>query len=104
MLRVYHTLTKEVCNACPARERKCVATALLTDLYQLTMAYGYWKLGKAEQPAVFHLFFRKPPFGGGYALAAGLAPALDFIENFRFDASDIDFLRTLVGNNGAAAV
>ena len=44
---------------------------LLTDLYQLTMAYGYWKLGRAEQQAVFHLFFRKPPFQGGYALTAG---------------------------------
>ena len=39
--------------------------ALLTDLYLLTMAYGYWKLGRSEQEAVFHLFFRKPPFAGG---------------------------------------
>ena len=45
--------------------------ALLTDLYQLTMAYGYWELGRAEQEAVFHLFFRKPPFGGGYVVTAG---------------------------------
>ena len=36
--------------------------ALLTDLYQLTMAYGYWKLGRAEEQAVFNLFFRKHPF------------------------------------------
>ena len=48
--------------------------ALLTDLYQLTMAYGYWKLGKAEQRAAFHLYFRRPPFAGGYAVTAGLAP------------------------------
>ena len=46
--------------------------SLLTDLYQLTMAYGYWKNGMAEREAVFHLFFRKNPFKGGYALAAGL--------------------------------
>ena len=39
--------------------------ALLTDLYELTMAYGYWKLGRADQEAVFHLFFRTAPFGGG---------------------------------------
>jgi nicotinate phosphoribosyltransferase len=64
------------------------------------MAYGYWKLGRAEQPAVFHLFFRTPPFRGGYALAAGLQPALDFIENYRFDPSDIEYLATLEGNNG----
>ena len=47
--------------------------ALLTDLYQLTMAYGYWKLGRADREAVFHLSFRKNPFGGGYAVACGLA-------------------------------
>jgi nicotinate phosphoribosyltransferase len=76
--------------------------ALLTDLYQLTMAYGYWKLGRAEQQAVFHLFFRKPPFNGGYAVAAGLAPALDFVEAFRLDPSDIEYLGSLTGNDGAA--
>jgi nicotinate phosphoribosyltransferase len=76
--------------------------ALLTDLYQLTMAYGYWKLGRAEQRAVFHLFFRRPPFNGGYAVAAGLSPALDFIEAFQFDPSDIEYLGSLTGNDGAA--
>lgn len=74
--------------------------ALLTDLYQLTMAYGYWKLGRAEQRAVFHLFFRSPPFGGGYTIAAGLEPALEFLENYRFESSDIEYLATLQGNNG----
>jgi nicotinate phosphoribosyltransferase len=74
--------------------------ALLTDLYQLTMAYGYWKTGRAEREAVFHLFFRRPPFASGFAVTAGLAPALEFIESFRFDASDLDYLATLTGNNG----
>lgn len=74
--------------------------ALLTDLYQLTMAYGYWKLARAEQQAVFHLFFRRPPFNGGYAIAAGLEMALDFVEAFRFDASDIEYLGSLRGNDG----
>ena len=46
--------------------------ALLTDLYQLTMAYGYWKLGRADERAVFQLYLRKNPFGGGYTVAAGL--------------------------------
>jgi nicotinate phosphoribosyltransferase len=73
--------------------------ALLTDLYQLTMAYGYWKLGRAEREAVFHLFFRRPPFAGGYAVTAGLAMAMDFVQGFRFDHSDIDYLATLTGNN-----
>lgn len=75
--------------------------ALLTDLYQLTMAYGYWKLQKADRQAVFHLFFRKAPFQGGYALAAGLEPALEFIDGFRFDRSDIAYLASLQGNDGA---
>lgn len=73
--------------------------ALLTDLYQLTMAYGYWKLGRAERDAVFHLFFRRPPFAGGYAVTAGLATAMDFVQGFRFDPSDVDYLATLTGNN-----
>ncbi|MCZ6900316.1 MAG: nicotinate phosphoribosyltransferase, partial [Bacteroidetes bacterium] len=38
---------------------------LLTDLYQLTMAYGYWKSGISEKQGVFNLFFRDNPFGGG---------------------------------------
>ncbi len=73
---------------------------LLTDLYQLTMAYGYWKLGRADQEAVFHLFFRKSPFGGGYAIAAGLSHVVDLLNSFRFDASDIEYLATLTGNDG----
>ena len=47
--------------------------ALLTDLYQLTMAYGYHRAGIAEHEAVFHLVFRKNPFKGGYAVACGHA-------------------------------
>jgi nicotinate phosphoribosyltransferase len=74
--------------------------SLLTDLYQLTMAYGYWKQGKAEQQAVFHLFFRSNPFKGGYVIAAGLEPALDFVRSFRFTQDDIAFLATLTGNDG----
>ncbi|WP_442484720.1 nicotinate phosphoribosyltransferase [Aeoliella sp. SH292] len=75
--------------------------ALLTDLYQLTMAYGYWKLGRAEREAVFHLFFRKKPFAGGYAVVAGLGPALEFVRDFRFDDSDVEYLATLTGNDRA---
>ena len=45
-------------------------SALLTDLYQLTMAYGYWRNGVADREAVFNLFFRKHPFHGGYTLGS----------------------------------
>ena len=44
----------------------------LTDFYQVTMAYAYWKSGRSEMPAVFTLYFRSNPFQGGYAVAAGL--------------------------------
>ncbi|WP_182865135.1 nicotinate phosphoribosyltransferase [Stieleria mannarensis] len=74
--------------------------ALLTDLYELTMASGYWKCGKAEQSAAFHLFFRNSPFQGGYAITAGLGPALEFLRAFRFTSDDIEYLGTIVGNDG----
>ncbi len=73
--------------------------ALLTDLYQLTMAYGYWKAGKADQESVFHLFFRKNPFAGGYTLTAGLADAVKFLRDFRFRANDLAYLAELRGRD-----
>lgn len=75
--------------------------ALLTDLYQLSMAYGYWKTGRAEQEAVFHLFFRKCPFGGQYAVAAGLEQAIEYLQDFEFSAGDIRYLAGLVGHDGS---
>ncbi|MBC7920297.1 MAG: nicotinate phosphoribosyltransferase [Ferruginibacter sp.] len=72
---------------------------LLTDLYQLTMAYGYWKSGTAEREAVFSLSFRKHPFGGGFTLAAGLEHVVEFLQNFRFSREDTDYLATLTGND-----
>lgn len=74
--------------------------ALLTDLYQLTMAYGYWKHRVHEREAVFHLYFRKNPFGGGFTVAAGLAQALELLRRFRFDEDDRRYLATLEGNDG----
>ncbi|MFO0746732.1 MAG: nicotinate phosphoribosyltransferase [Myxococcota bacterium] len=74
--------------------------ALLTDLYQLTMAHGYWRHGLAEQRAVFQLTFRKPPFGSGYTVAAGLEPALEYLAGWRFEGADLEYLATLTGNDG----
>jgi len=73
--------------------------ALLTDLYQLTMAYGYWKTERADREAVFHLFFRKNPFQGGYVVAAGLNMVLEYLEDFGFSDEDIAYLGTIVGND-----
>lgn len=75
-------------------------TPLLTDLYQLTMAAGYWQAGKADQEAVFHLFFRRLPFAGGYAVAAGLADAVEWLKHFRFGAGDLAWLGTVPGQDG----
>ena len=76
------------------------AKALLTDLYQLTMAYGYWKSRKADEEAVFHLFFRKQPFNGGFTITCGLAEVIQYLRGFHFEKSDLDYLRTLIGNDG----
>ncbi len=73
---------------------------LLTDLYQITMANGYWNSGLAEREAVFQLYFRRNPFGGGYAVAAGLAAAVDSLESLSFDDEDLAYLAKLQGNDG----
>ena len=74
--------------------------ALLTDFYQLTMAYAYWKSGKAEQEAVFNLFFRKNPFQSGFTLAAGLDYVIDFCRNFHFDKNDLEYLAGMTNSDG----
>lgn len=74
--------------------------ALLTDLYQLTMAHGYWKSGVAERHAAFHLFFRTPPFGSAFAVACGLAGVIEYLRDFRFEADDLHYLSSLTGNDG----
>ncbi|MES2218269.1 MAG: nicotinate phosphoribosyltransferase [Pseudomonadota bacterium] len=75
---------------------------LLTDLYQLTMAYGYWKLNIHDREAVFQLIFRKNPFKGNYAVACGLAILIDFLKNWRFSTADLEYLQSLRTPNGAA--
>jgi nicotinate phosphoribosyltransferase len=74
--------------------------ALATDLYQLTMAQAYRQSGRAEEEAVFHLFFRRNPFDGGFAIACGLARALDYMAGFHFTAEDVAYLGGLAGNDG----
>lgn len=76
--------------------------SLLTDFYQLTMSYGYWKAGLQKKEAAYHLFFRKRPFGGGFTITAGLEAAIHYLKNFHFDSSDLSFLSTLRGADGKA--
>lgn len=68
---------------------------LLTDFYQLTMAYGYWKLGMENQRAAFHLLFRSNPFKAHYALNCGLGRAVRFIQEWAFTEEDIHYLQTI---------
>ena len=75
--------------------------SLLADLYELTMAAGYLSQGMHERAAVFDLYFRQNPFGGGYALFAGLEPALDYLEKLRFESEEIEYLESLDRFDGA---
>jgi hypothetical protein len=68
---------------------------MLTDLYQLTMVNGYFKTGTAHRVAVFDLFFRRLPWGNGYALAAGLEQVIEYLRELRFTADDLAYLRSL---------
>src|SRR5690606_4754308 len=56
--------------------------------------HGYFKDNRHEDVAVFDVFFRSVPDQGGYAILAGLESIIDYIENLKFDNSDIDFLRS----------
>ncbi|XP_058817921.1 nicotinate phosphoribosyltransferase isoform X2 [Topomyia yanbarensis] len=70
-----------------------VVQPLLTDLYQITMAYAYWKSGKVDDHAVFDLFFRTNPFQGEFTIFAGLEECLKFIENFHYSETDMEYLK-----------
>jgi nicotinate phosphoribosyltransferase len=75
-------------------------SALTTDLYEVTMACGYFKAGVTDHDAVFHVTFRRNPFGGQFAVACGLATAIDFLRSFRFTDTEIDYLTLQRGNDG----
>ncbi len=75
-------------------------SALTTDLYQLTMAQGYWQHGRHLDRASFYMSMRRTPFGGGFAIAAGLEQIVSFLRGLRFEPEDIDYLRSLSGGGG----
>jgi nicotinate phosphoribosyltransferase len=68
---------------------------LLTDLYELTMAAGYFAAGKHEETATFELTIRRLPRNRHFVIAAGLHRAVDYLLNLRFNADEIAYLRTL---------
>ena len=83
----------------PAADGFTTPPATLTDLYELTMAAGYWKLGRTEDEAIFSLFFRRAPFGGGFTLAGGLARVIAFLEAYRFTPEELAHLESMRGND-----
>ena len=74
--------------------------ALLTDLYQITMAQGYWESGKGATEACFHMYFRDYPFKGGYAVACGMAQLAELVEGFAFSEEDRAYLASLDAPGG----
>jgi nicotinate phosphoribosyltransferase len=75
--------------------------ALLTDFYELTMAYAAWKSGMASREATFAISFRRAPFESGFTVAAGLAHVVDLVAAFRFHDEDLAFLAEQRGADGA---
>lgn len=73
---------------------------LMADLYELTMAQGYFHNNKANQQACFYMFFRDYPFKGGYAIACGVEQIVEYIKNFKFNNNDIEYLKTIKNNDG----
>lgn len=69
--------------------------ALHTDLYQINMAESYWADNIHNKNAVFELYFRKLPFGNGYAIFAGLERIINYLKVFQFSESDLDYLKEL---------
>src|SRR5436309_13975774 len=77
-------------------------SALTTDLYEVTMACGYWKANVSDYEATFHVTFRDNPFGVQFTVACGLATAIDFLRTFHFTETEIDYLASQRGNDGKA--
>lgn len=73
---------------------KTQSTALLTDMYELTMIESALKTGRAHRQSVFEVFGRRLPGQRRYGVVAGVARVLEAIENFRFDEAEIDYLRS----------
>ncbi len=69
--------------------------SMMMDLYELTMANGYFADHDKDEVVTFDVFYRKNPDGGGFAIFAGLEQVLDYLENLHFSADDIAYLRGL---------
>ncbi|HCS74092.1 MAG TPA: nicotinate phosphoribosyltransferase, partial [Clostridiales bacterium] len=68
---------------------------MMTDLYQLTMMYGYYNTNNHRRQAVFDMTFRQPNNNSAYAIFAGLEQLIEYIENLHFGEEDLDYLDSL---------
>mgnify|MGYP001360993472 FL=1 len=71
--------------------------AVHTDLYQINMVESYWADNMHNRRSVFEVYFRDLPFGNGYAIFAGLERMLEYLRDFRFTESDLQYLEEEVG-------
>jgi nicotinate phosphoribosyltransferase len=79
-----------------------IESPLLTDLYQLTMAYGYWSRQQHQTQTVFELFYRQPPFEGHGVIACGLSSVIQYLQHWHWSEEDLSFLSTLRSDWGSA--
>ncbi len=82
---------------CPCGIR---SAGLLTDLYEITMAEGYWRSGLADMEACFTVFFRENPYGGGYTLVCGTGQVASLVERFYYTEEDVAYLAGLEAPGG----
>ena len=68
---------------------------MVMDLYEMTMANGYFSDGDTERRVVFDVFYRKNPDGAGCAISAGLEQIIEYVENLHFDKEDVEYFRSL---------
>lgn len=96
---MFYCLTVARCINCSVIERsenvEQTNKSLLMDLYELTMANGYYSHQVKDSYATFDVFYRRNPDSGGFAIFAGLEQVLDYIEDLHFDREDIAYLRSL---------
>ena len=69
--------------------------SMMMDLYEMTMANGYFANNDTQPKVIFDIFYRKNPDGGGFAIFAGLEQILEYIENMHFTEQDIEYFASL---------
>lgn len=69
--------------------------SMVMDLYEMTMANGYFEHEDTEARVAFDVFYRQNPDGGGYAIFAGLEQIIEYVENMHFAEEDVEYFRSL---------